>query len=162
RGAAKRLKGDFEGALVDLNRSIELNPNAQASYYTRAWVNLILDHGDATYADATKLLSFNESSQMMFPSHVLIAYFGLRQAKRDAEAEANLKTAATKLYSGSWSVQIIRYLKGEVSDDQLFSSAAGNKAMLEARTYVAMNQLLNGRKEAALANFRWAAANGDR
>ncbi len=99
---------------------------------------------------------------MMFPSHVLIAYFGLRQAKRDAEAEAYLKNAAAKLYSGSWSVQIIRYLKGEVSDDQLFSSATGNKAMLEARTYVGMNQVLTGKKESALTNFRWATTNGDR
>src|SRR5215470_13003563 len=86
RGAAKRLKGDYEGALVDLNESIKLNSTAQSAFYSRAWLNLILKHGDEAYADATKLLSFNEANNLVFPSHVLIAYFGLRQAKRNSEA----------------------------------------------------------------------------
>jgi tetratricopeptide (TPR) repeat protein len=162
RGSAKRLKGDYVGALADLSKSIELDPAIQSSYYARAWVNLILSHGDAAYADATKLLSFNESNQMIFPTHVLIAYFGYRQARREAEADAYLKSAGLKLYSGSWTTQIVRYLRHEVSDAQLITSANGKKATVEARTYVGLDQSLSGRKEAALVNLRWVIANADK
>jgi len=162
RGAAKRLKGDYTGSLADLTRSIELDPNIQSSYYARAWVNLILGHGDAAYGDAAKLLSFNESNQMIFPSHVLIAYFGYRQARRDAEAEAYLRTAGPRLYSGAWITQIVRYLKHDVSDAQLISSANGKKATIEARTYVGLDQSLNGKKDSALTNLHWVVANADK
>src|SRR5258708_518453 len=123
RGAAKRTKGDIEGALADLNKSIELDPTVQSAYYARAWVNLILKRGDDSYVDATKVLSFNQTNAIIFPSHVLIAYFGLRQARRDAEADAFLNTWIPKLLASSWTIQIARYLKHEVTQAQLFSSA---------------------------------------
>jgi len=162
RGAAKRLKGDYHGALLDLNTSIELNPTVQSSFYTRAWINLILGHGDDAFADATKLLSFSESNHLVFPSHVLIAYFGLRQSKRDAEAEMFLRNAFPKLFSGASTTQIARYLKRELTEEQLFAAAAGSHAMIEARTYVGLDQSLNGKKEAALNNFRWVVVNGEK
>jgi lipoprotein NlpI len=162
RGVAKREKGDLEGALADLNSAIVLDSNMQSSYYTRAWVNLVLNHGNEAYADAIKLLSFRESNPMLFPSHVLIAYFGLRQARRDPEADAFLKTTSSKLFSTLWTTQIIRYLKHEISDEQLIAAASGKKAMIEARTYVGMDQSLGGQKAVALTNLRWVAANGDK
>lgn len=162
RGAARRLKGDFEGALADLTRSIELNPNVQSSYYTRAWVNLILGRGGEAYADATRLLAFNESNTLIFPSHVLIAYFGLRQAKRDSEAESFIRNALPKLFSGASTTQIARYLKRDLSEDQLFASSNGPRAMTEARSYVGLDESLNGRREAALVNLRWVIANADK
>jgi tetratricopeptide (TPR) repeat protein len=162
RGAAKRTKGDIEGALADLNKSIELDANVQSAYYARAWVNLILKHGDDAYADATKVLSFNQTNAIIFPSHVLIAYFGLRQAKCDWEADTFLRTWALKLLPSSWTVQITRYLRREITDAQLFSSASGNKAMVEARSYVGLDQSLSGKRDAALTNLRWVAAKADR
>lgn len=162
RGAAKRLKGDYRGALADLSRSIELNSSVQSAYYTRAWVNLILGNGDDAYADAVKLLSFNDSNHLVFPSHVLIAYFGLRQAKRDPEADAFLKGILPKLFSGASTTQIARYLRRELTEDQLFAAANGTRAMIEARTYVGLDQLLSGKQDAALTNFRWVVANSEK
>ena len=162
RGAAKRQKGDYEGALTDLDQSIRLNSTAQSAFYSRAWLNLILKHGDEAYADAIKLFSFNETNALVFPSHVLIAYFGLRQAKKNSEADTYLKTVFPKLMPAAWTTQIARYLKHELSDDQLMSAANGNRAMVEARTYVGLDQSLEGRKESALANLRWVVANTDK
>jgi lipoprotein NlpI len=99
---------------------------------------------------------------MIFPSHVLIAYFGFRQAKRDAEAEAYLRNIGSKLYSGAWTTQIVRYLRHDVSDEQLITSANGKKATIEARTYVGLDQSLSGKKESAMANLRWVVANADK
>ncbi|MEP7077244.1 MAG: hypothetical protein ABI878_15675, partial [Acidobacteriota bacterium] len=162
RGAAKRLKGDFGGSLADLNRSIELSPSTQSSYYTRAWVNLILGNGNEAYSDAVKLLSFNDSNHLVFPSHVLIAYFGLRQAKRDSEADAFLKTAFPKLFSGASTTQVVRYLKHDLSDEQLFAASNGTRAMIEAKTYVGLDQSLSGKKDSAQVNLKWVAGNSER
>ena len=162
RGAAKRLKGDFCGALADLNKSIELSPSTQSSYYTRAWVNLILGNGNEAYGDAVKLLSFNDSNHLVFPSHVLIAYFGLRQAKRDTDADAFLKAAFPKLFSGASTTQVVRYLKHDLSDEQLFAASNGTRAMIEAKTYVGLDQSLSGKRELAQANLRWVASNSER
>jgi len=162
RGAAKRLKGDYEGALADLDQSIQLNSTVQSAFYSRAWLNVILKHGDEAFADATKLFSFNEANQIVFPSHVLIAYFGLRQAKKNSEAEAYLKNVFPKLMPAAWTTQIARYLKRELSDDQLILAANGNRAMVESRTWVGMDQSLNGKPESALSNLRWVVANTDK
>jgi tetratricopeptide (TPR) repeat protein len=162
RGAAKRLKGDYEGALADLDQSIRLNSTVQSAFYSRAWLNVILNHGDEAFADATKLFSFNEANQIVFPSHVLIAYFGLRQAKKTSEADAYLKNTFSKLMPSAWTTQIARYLKRELSEDQLISAANGNRAMVESRTWVGMDQSLNGKPESALANLRWVVANTDK
>jgi lipoprotein NlpI len=162
RGAAKRLKGDYEGALSDLDQSIQLNGSVQSPFYSRAWLNLILKHGDEAYADAIKLFSFNEANSLVFPSHVLIAYFGLRQAKRDGEADTFLKNTFPKLMPSAWTTQIARYLKHELSGDQLIGAANGNRAMVEARTYVGLDQSLSGKRESALVNLRWVAANTDK
>jgi lipoprotein NlpI len=162
RGAAKRTKGDFEGALVDLNKSIELDPTVQSAYYARAWVNLILKHGDDAYADATKVLSFNQTNAMIFPGHVLIAYFGLRQAKHDAEANTFLNAWTPKLLSSSWTMQIVRYLRREVSEAQLVSSASGSRARVEARTYIGLDEALDGKKNPAMTNLLWVVSNADR
>jgi tetratricopeptide (TPR) repeat protein len=162
RGAAKRLKGDFTGALSDLNRSIELDPKIQSPYYTRAWVNLILNNGSAAYADAAKVLSFNESNYLVFPSHVLIAYFGLRQAKKDAEADAFLRSMMPKLFAGATATHVLRYLKHDITDDQLFATANGPRAMVEAKTFVGLDQALTGKSSAAVLNLRWVTQNTDR
>jgi tetratricopeptide (TPR) repeat protein len=162
RGAAKRLKGDFNGALIDLNRSIELDPKIQSPYYTRAWVNLILNNGSAAYADAAKVLAFNESNYLVFPSHVLIAYFGLRQARKDAEADAFLRSILPKLFVGATATQVLRYLKHDMSDDQLFAAVNGPRAMVEAKTFVGLDQSLSGRSAAAVLNLRWVTQNTDR
>jgi lipoprotein NlpI len=162
RGAARRLKGDYEGALADLDQSIKLNSNVQAAFYSRAWLNLILKHGDEAYADATKLLAFNDANNLVFPSHVLIAYFGLRQARRDSDANTFLNVAIPKQAPTSWTTQILRYLKHEITDDQLINAASGNRAMVEARAYVGLDQSLSGRKESALVNLRWVVANTDK
>ena len=162
RGAAKRLKGDYEGALADLDQSIRLNSTVQSAFYSRAWLNVILKHGDEAFADATKLFSFNEANQIVFPSHVLIAYFGLRQAKKNSDADAYLKNVFPKLMPAAWTTQIVRYLKHELSDDQLISAANGNRAMVEGRTWVGLDQSLSGKPESALANLRWVVANTDK
>lgn len=39
RGDAKRLKGDYAGAVVDFTRAIELEPRETWFYYRRGWIN---------------------------------------------------------------------------------------------------------------------------
>jgi tetratricopeptide (TPR) repeat protein len=162
RGAARRQKGDLEGALSDLSKAIELNPKLQSSYYARAWVNLFLNHGGAAYDDAIKLLAFKESNYLIFPNHILVGYFGLRQAGRYADADAFLASGKPKLLASEWTTRIIAYLKHEISEEQLLAAASGNKAMTEARTYVGMDQSLSGKPFAALPNLHWVVANGDK
>ncbi|MGH7783224.1 MAG: hypothetical protein ACREO5_05215, partial [Candidatus Binatia bacterium] len=58
--------------------------------------------------------------------------------------------------------QIARYLKRELTEDQLLAATTGTRAMIEARTYVGLDQVLNGKREAALSNFRWVVANGEK
>ena len=86
----------------------------------------------------------------------------MRQAKKNSDADAYLKNVFPKLMPAAWTTQIVRYLKHELSDDQLISAANGNRAMVEGRTWVGLDQSLSGKPESALANLRWVVANTDK
>ena len=70
-GLNKENKGDYDGAIVDFTKAIQLNPRSEAAYFARAKVydrktsqkgNLDKAAADKAFADFTKVIELNPKS----------------------------------------------------------------------------------------------------
>ncbi len=61
RAAAHCMKGDYEGALVDLNASIQKNPHRAVSYYHRWLVHKKKGKKEEASADLQKAIELDPS-----------------------------------------------------------------------------------------------------
>jgi len=61
RGDAKGKSGDYEGALQDYNKSIELDPKLGGAYLSRGAINFILQKLESAVADCDKSIELNEA-----------------------------------------------------------------------------------------------------
>jgi lipoprotein NlpI len=61
-GSAKRARGDWDGALADLNQAIELKPDLAEAYDTRGSVKLAKEDWDGALADCAKAIELKPDS----------------------------------------------------------------------------------------------------
>ena len=80
---------------------------------------------------------------------------------KEAEAREILEEAAKKCDAAAWPFPVIRHLRGELSEDELMSAAgdeAGRKT--EARTYLGLRLLAEGKGAEARRHFEWVREYG--
>lgn len=155
--------GQSERALKDYDEALRLDQNYTGAYYNRALARMTLRQADAA-ADARayiKLKGWKEENvrdQYM----VVFAYFGDRWAKRDTEAHAILDEAASKCDTTKWPYPIIRYLRRELTVDDLLATATDTDKRTEARTYLGLDLMLAGNRVDAFTHLEWVKENGNK
>jgi tetratricopeptide (TPR) repeat protein len=134
-----------------------------------SWFNLYLSRGEMAASQAISNLKTDGWQEKHSQYNVLIAYLGYRQANMEAEARKILDEASVKVNNTEWPYSIIRYLRHEITVDELLALADGkapvplagdNGRMTEARTFIGVNLLLSGRREEALTHLTWVKENG--
>lgn len=152
--------GEFEEATKIYTQLIGQYPHLPAPYFDRSYSHLSSGNGEAAAADALTCLKMigwrNDRSQSL----AIVAHFGYRRAGRAADATRILDEAAAKADTKVWPHPIIRYLRHEITDQELMKAATNNDKMTEARAYLGMDFLLNGHQQEALEHFQWVEANG--
>jgi lipoprotein NlpI len=92
----------------------------------------------------------------------MIANLGYREAGMNEQAEAVISEAAKKCDPDKWTYSIIRYLKGDLSGDELLQLATNNDKKTEAYAYIGMDLLLKGKRDEARTHFNWVKEYGNR
>jgi thioredoxin-like negative regulator of GroEL len=92
----------------------------------------------------------------------LVMYFGMRSAKRSADANKLLDQASLHLDSSAWPYPVIKYLKQEMALAELLGLANDQDKQTEAHAYAGLQLALNGDRSAALEHLRWVRDNGNK
>lgn len=109
----------------------------------------------------------NSASERMSPHWAAIdRYVCLRFLHKDADAEALLESASTKLSHYAYPYPILSFFKGDIDFEQLKEAARDEYyGRLEARAYAGLQQYFEGKDKEARENLKWAVAQknmGDR
>ncbi len=153
----------YDKAVESWTKFLELVPNDPDALTKRSW-NFLYEgeHGWEAAADARKFLDVKGWRDDVSPYIAVMANLGYRGAGMNEEAQAILEEATDKGKAGSWPYNIIRYLKGEVTGDELLQLATDNDRKTEARTYMGMDLLLKGKKDEARIHFEWVKEYGNK
>lgn len=159
RGNVRNGRGEWGGAIADLTQVIKIDPRIAEAYNYRAWSYLILNRNDLASRDASAYLKLKGASGETTAYVVLIAYFAKEQAG-DTRANTILDEWGPRLNSSQWPYAVIRYLRREITEQELLGSATDQDQTTEARVYLGMRFLLSGQREAALTHLHWVRERG--
>lgn len=159
---AYNLSAQYEEAIEAFTQVVNLKPQEANAFHSRSYSNLYLGRGEAAAGDAQKYLEFsggrNSRDQYMY----LVAYFGYRQADRDADANKVLEDAIAKIGSKSWPYPVFLYLHRESNANELLALATDGNKKTEANAYIGTDLLLSDHPEEARPYLQWVRDNGNK
>jgi tetratricopeptide (TPR) repeat protein len=153
RAILRFKKKDFKNALLDFTKSIELDTSESNGYYLRARTRLLLNDNEGAYADAAKYVEL-EGGDYSHADIVLIGYLALKRSNKPDEAKAFLAAALKGLGSDSNRAIFVRYLMGEVTEEQLLKET---RLRFKTHLYVGMYLASAGQGQAALEHLRFVS-----
>ncbi len=155
--------GRYEEAIESWTKFFELVPNGPDALVNRSWDYLYAGgHGREAAADARKFLDVRGWREERSSYMAVIAHLGYREARMDQEAQAILEQATKKANPATWPYQLVRYMKAEISRDELLQIASDNDKKTEAYAYTAMDLMLNGKTDEARRHFQWVKDYGNK
>ena len=159
RGNAWRYKKEFDKAIKDYDEAIRLDPSFASAYFGRA-VALMIDRRPKAAAAFQKVIDVEAGTTDLSAFAVILGHLAARQAGDDTAAKRFLNESAQKLKS-DWPFPIVRYLRGDLSEAELLKLAVDDDKRTGARCYLGMDLALKGKKDAAIAHFRWVKEHGN-
>jgi lipoprotein NlpI len=156
--------GRFSDALNASGESIKLDAKRPGPYYTRAWTNLFLKQGAAAGDNARAMIErWQPSWESFHPFYMtVVGNIGYRQAGRQDDADKLLAEAIRRCKPDRWECQIVNYLNHKQSAEALLARATDDDKLTEAKTYIGVELMLEGKTEEALPYLEWVKANGNR
>jgi tetratricopeptide (TPR) repeat protein len=162
-GTAARRAAEYEQAVDAFTQVLRQRPQEAGVFHARGYAYLYLGRGAQAAADAQKYLELSGSSDKKRSLYVsLLAHFGFRQAGLSTEANQILQEIVAKTDASMWPHPVVRYLLGEVSEQELLSQATDGDKKTEARAYIGMNLLFSGQVEEARTHLQWVRENGNK
>jgi tetratricopeptide (TPR) repeat protein len=155
--------GRYEEAIDSWTRFLEIVPNGPEALTKRTWNYLYAGgHDREAAADARQYLEAHGWRTDHSTFMVILANLSYRGAGMDQEAQAILDEGATKANTNSWPYPIVRYLKSEISADELLRLAIDNDKRTEAHAYMGLALRLKGERDQARTNFEWVKEYGNK
>lgn len=159
RGNAYSDLGQHERALKDYDEAIRLSPSHRGAVFNRSLTSMFLRRGDAAAAARTYIeIEGWKSDRAQYM--VIFSVFGDRWAQRESEARQLLDEAAANCDTSIWPYPIIRYLRRDLSSDDLLAEATDVDKKTEARAYLGLDLALAGKPDEAVIHLHWVKDNG--
>jgi lipoprotein NlpI len=162
RAVVRMKEKDLDWALADLNHALELDPKFGDALVERAWLALYDHRGIPAYLHAGTFLGEKGTAEPASPYMPLVIWLGQMENNETVAAAVVIGHWLKQFPPSGWPTQIMRYLKGEVDQQELIAKAADNRQKTEAHTYIGMKLMLAGDKSAAIEHLRWVLDNGEK
>ncbi len=155
--------GRYQEAIESWTKFLELVPNDSEALNNRALNHLYEgNYGREIAVDSRVFLDNygwkNNTSTYM----VIYANFGHRKAAMFPEAQKILFEASKKSNTNTWIYSVVRYLSGEINEQELMQLAVDNDKKTEAHTYLGMDLSLKGKADEARKHFEWVKDYGNK
>ncbi len=157
RGVAWRDKQEYDKAIRDLDEAIRLDPKDTFAFSSRGltwWHKKEYDKAIRDLDEAVRL----DPAKHAHP--FVLGHFAARRLKDDAVAKRFLVDSAASSDESAWPSPVIHFLRGEIDEPALLKLATDDDKRTEVRCYLGLDHALRGRKDEALAHFRWVKEHG--
>jgi lipoprotein NlpI len=119
-------------------------------------------HDREAAADARRYLEVHGWRTDHSTFMAILANLSYRGAGMEDEAQAILDEGATKANNNVWPYAILRYLKNEISAEELLGQAIDNDKRTEAHAYLGLSLRLKGERDEARTHFEWVKNYGNK
>jgi tetratricopeptide (TPR) repeat protein len=131
------------------------------------FATLYTGKGEVAARTAQECLQMKGKRDRAAPYVALFEYFAWRVAKKETQAGAALANEAltelqTQLNPGQWPLPVVKYLRRELSAEELLKQANNNDEQTEARAYLGCDLSLSGKPDEAIPHLRWVKEYGNR
>jgi Flp pilus assembly protein TadD len=161
-GTLYKELGRYEESIEAYSQVIRLVPKLPHPYLNRCLDYFYLGRSEAAAQDAKAYLDYTNWNENLAQFMVIIAVLGYRQAGLQIDANILLSQAPKRLEVAAWPFPVIRYLRGEMSVQEVFDLANTSERMIEARVYLGIDLIRQGKHAEAIPYLQWARENGDR
>lgn len=159
RGNVYSDLGQHERALKDYDEAIRLDPNHNGAVFNRSLAYMFLRRTE-TASDARTYVKLKGWKDDRAQYMAIFGAFGDRWAQRETEARQLLDEAAANCNIAAWPYPVIRYLRRDLSIDDLLAAATDPDKKTEARAYLGLDLILAGKQDEALTHLHWVKDNG--
>jgi len=161
-GSFYKELGRYEESIEAYSQAIKLVPKLPHTYLSRCLNYFYLGRGESAAQDAKAYLDYTNWSGDLAQIMVITAVLGYRKAGLNTEADILLSQAPKRLEVVAWPFPVIRYLKGELSAQEVINLADNNDRMTEARVYLGIDLIRQGKEAEGIAHLQWVKENGNR
>lgn len=161
RGSIRLIEGKVDQALDDFNEALRIEPTSVDAYNYRG-ASRFLNRDPEAIADFRRVIELEQGSNIFTTYAALLGYFAARRLNDDAGAEKFLADGAKPLKPDEWPAPLFEYLRGKRDETTLLKLAVDDDQRTEARYYLGLAALAQGRMPAAREHFRWAVDSGSK
>ncbi len=142
-------------------QALKLGSRGDSFYRARGRAMLRLGRGRQAAADSMTFIRRRGWQNDSAPYAALAAYLGYRMDNLLPDAARLLEELADNVSPREWPYPVIRYLRREITAQQLISSAQNHDRLTEARAYIGMDLSLRGNRNEAIPHLQWVAEKGN-
>lgn len=152
---AMQNKGDWPGAVAELDQAITAAPRRADLYIARGWSRLCADV-DGAEIDARAYLNLEGWGDPAAGYMALLGALAHRRAGREPDAYAILEEALAKLpRQDVWPKPILLLLNGDLTDEALIDQAGNDIQRAEAHAVLALDLLRRNKANEAREHLLW-------
>lgn len=156
------LMGRDDDARAAFRRTLSLRPTAPNEYLRRGWASLYLGDQYGAAAEARNYLERTGWKGQQAPYAALLAYLAYKQSGRDADAALIIEAAAEKCDPDLWEQNLLRYLRRQLTETRLLSSATNDEERTGAHLVIGLEQMFQKKPAEAIPHLAWVRDNGDK
>ena len=144
-----------------LEAAVRLNPDADI-LRQRAYAAFALGNDAVAARDVRAYFQGPVWEAETAPYVAFLGALTLRRLKQDDEAARLLTKAGTVVAAGTWTAKVLDYMQRKTTAAAFLASATNDGERTEAHTYIGFDDALGGRRDTAIAHFRWVKDKGSR
>lgn len=140
RGSVYITLEQHDKGLPDLNKAVELNPKNANSYYNRAMIHTFLAKPAEVISDAHAYLDVEGCKDPRGQAMIIVALFAFRELGKFEDGKNFLTNTSAQCKSDVWPYPVLRYLKGEITAEDMQTQARNEQQKADAQTFIHYNQ----------------------
>ena len=159
RGNARRDLKEYDKAIKDFDEAIRLDPKYALAFLNRG-TSLLSSRRPKAPADFQTAIDVQGWKGDLATYATILGQLSARIDGDEVSAKKFLSNAESKLDEKAWPYPAVQYLRGDLDGAALLKLATDDAKRTEARCFLGFDLLLRGKKDQALAHFKWVKDKG--